>query len=56
MYLEHFALKGFQRRAPLIEILHGVASTLERIDEKATQAVIVLGEKNLGHGVPHFRP
>ena len=42
--------------AALIVILDDMPGALERVDEKAAQAVVILGEKNLCHGVLDFQP
>lgn len=54
--IEHFAFERLQGRAAFVEILHKVSGALERVDEKASQAVVILGEKNLGHDIPDFQP
>jgi phosphosulfolactate phosphohydrolase-like enzyme len=47
---------AFRAVAALVEILHDMSGALQRVDEKAPEAVIVFSKENLGHGVRDLDP
>ena len=54
--IEDLALKRLERRTALIKILYDMPCALQRVEQKAPQAVIVLGKQYLGHSLKDLAP